>query len=220
MKPLKLDEYSSPNMLALTGCRETNIGNSNRIFRSHLFRNSMTCERCGILQSTLNRMRARIKSGRVDENGQMNFALMKNADQDAKTGRPVDALTAAKRLLSIGIWPLWENTPSRAVVAANDRICVYLCGTSAVIASARIKSIIPWSCETAASYPLILGGTPSIALCLDDVQVSDTPIFVAEHKDQLNCIGQNKKKWGAAFCGGMRSLTKNDFSILTSFKGI
>lgn len=194
-------------------------GSTDRSYRSHLFRSSNVCERCGISKDSLKQMKIRIKSGRVDDDGRMHFALMKNVDQDSKSGRLIDAMSAAKLLLKHGIWPLWEKSPGRVVVSANDRVCVYLCGMSAVVASARIQTIVPWSREIGETYPLILGGTPSVALCLDEVIVSDAPIFVADHIEQLNCIGRNKKKWGAAFCGGMRSLTKHDFSILTKFRG-
>lgn len=209
-------ELNSNKSLAYKSGLDCNSGgDENKIFRSHLFRTSNTCERCGLPKKFIMHMRARAKSGRADETGSMHFALIKSADQDARTGIRIDAMTAAKRLLDEGIWPLWENTPGRIVVAANDRVCVYLSGVGAIIATARIINVQPWSRSFAESYPLVLGGTPELVLCLADIVFSDFPEAVANHIEQLNCVGKNKKKWGAAFCGGMRSLTKHDFNLLT-----
>ncbi|MDO8728512.1 MAG: hypothetical protein Q7K26_01325 [bacterium] len=196
-------------------CDPGSGGNVDRMFRSHLFREENACVRCGTNKRELARVRAREKSGRADATGAMHFALIKSSDHDAKSGARVDAMAAAKRLLDAGFWPLWEHTPGRVVVDAGDRVCVYLSGVSSVVATARISSIEPWSRKFADAYPLILGGAPELVLRLGEVMVLACPVAVADYVDSLDCVGKNKRKWGAAFCGGMRSLSVHDYRLLT-----
>ena len=208
---------STPNTTVQvpTWCDPGCGGDRNRVFRSHLFRDAEKCERCGTTKSTLARIRARNKAKRVDADGTMHFALIKSADHDAKSGKRVDALAAAKRLLDAGFWPLWEHTPGRIVVDAGDRVCVYLSGTSSVVATAKIAKVEPWARRHADAYPLSLAGIPELVLQLTDVKLFVQPVAVADHIHALDCVGANKQKWGAAFCGGMRSMTVHDYGLLT-----
>lgn len=191
-------------------------GDQDRMFKAHLFRESTTCERCGVSKRAAEREKARARSGRADDTGTMHFALVKGADFAAKTGARVDALTAAKLLLEVGFWPLWENTPGRIVVDAGDRVCIYLTGTSSIVAHARIEKVQPWSRNFGTAYPLALGGTPELVLSLAAVEFLSRPVAAASHVNELDCVGKNKRKWGAAFCGGMRTLTLHDFKLLTA----
>jgi hypothetical protein len=109
-----------------------------------------------------------------------------------------------------------ENTPGRIVVAAGDRVCIYLTGSSCVVAVARIGRLLPWSRTFGAAYPLTLGGTPELVLSLIEVEFLDTAVAVAKHINELDCVGAKKRKWGTAFCGGMRTLTPHDFSLLAA----
>lgn len=200
-------------------CDPGAAGDPNRIFRSHLFREANACERCGLTKQALAKKAARARSaknGRVDTDGKMHFALIKGEDSDSKSGARVDALAAAKRLLDVGFWPLWESTPGRIVVDAGDRVCIYLSGVSAVVATARIEKVQPWSRDFGTAYPLALGGTPELVLSLVDVKHLAKPIAAIDHINALDCVGANKLKWGAAFCGGMRTLTPHDFKLLTA----
>ena len=197
-------------------CDPGAAGEIGRLFKGHLFREANTCERCGVTKQAAARQKARAKSGRVDETGMMHFALIKSADDDARSGTRVDALTAATRLLDGGFWPLWENTPGRIVVDAGDRVCIYLSGSGTVVASARIAKVQPWTRAIAAAYPLVLGGSPELVLSLVDIKFLARPVVAASHVDKLDCVGTNKRKWGAAFCGGMRSLTAHDYHLLTT----
>lgn len=209
----------TPNVLR---CDPGAAGDSSRHFRSHLFREADTCERCGETKLAVAKKAARAKSaksGRVDANGMMHFALVKGADYDSKSGARLDAFAAAKRLLDVGFWPLWEHTPGRIVVDAGDRVCIYLSGASAVVATARIVKVQPWSRSFSAAYPLVLGGTPELVLSLGDVMYLSEPVAAIEHVNELDCVGANKRKWGAAFCGGMRTMTPHDFKLLTSATG-
>lgn len=191
-------------------------GDQDRMFKAHLFRESTTCERCGVSKRAAEREKARARSGRADDTGTMHFALVKGADFDAKSGSRVDALAAAKLLLEVGFWPLWENTPGRIVVDAGDRVCIYLTGTSSVVAHARIEKVLPWTRNFGTAYPLALGGTPELVLSLAAVEFLSRPVAAASHVNELDCVGKNKRKWGAAFCGGMRTLTLHDFKLLTA----
>jgi hypothetical protein len=89
-------------------CEPVNGGDQPPMFRSHLFRDSPTCIRCGVSKRAAAQAKARAKSGRADKTGTMHFALIKGADFDARPGARVDALVAAKRLLEVGFWPLWK----------------------------------------------------------------------------------------------------------------
>ena len=102
------------------------------------------------------------------------------------------------------------------MVEAGDLVCIYLSGLGSIVANARIEKVQAWSRDFAATYPFTLGGTPELVLCLVDVQLLSQPVAAATLVDQLDCVGANKQKWGAAFCGGMRSLTAHDYRLLTS----
>lgn len=197
-------------------CNPGSGGVGQRMYHSHLFGCSHVCVRCGVSKPALARLKARAKSGRADAAGAMHFVLIKSADQDARTGARVGAAGAARRLLDARFWPLWEHISGRVLVDSGDRVCVYLGGAGTVIARARVAAVRPWSRVHATTYPLVLGGVPALVLELDDVVIFDRPVAVAPQVDRLDCVGENKAKWGMSFCGGMRSLTVRDYGLLTS----
>lgn len=195
---------------------ESPAGATSRRYKAHLFRTAAACERCGTSRHAVDRLKVRSKSSRLDATGTMHFALIKSRDYAAGTEQAVDAFAAAKRLLEVGFWPIWANTPGRVVVDTGDRVCVYLSGVSSVIATARIAKIEPWSREFSAAYPLVLGGVPEHVLSLTDVQYLERHVSVGRTIERLDCVGKNKRKWGTAFVGGMRTLTVHDYQVLTT----
>jgi len=196
-------------------CTSTLPQHQGRTFDMHLYGHENSCTRCGTSKQAVAHAAARAKCTRIDVDGKIHFALIKRDDFEAQSGRLLDALTAAKKLLDCGSWPLWEKTPSRVVVGVDDRVCVYLSGVGTVVATARIAKIEPWSRTHQSSYPLYLGGSPSQVLRLADVQMLPQPVAVGSLVDHLDCVGQNKRKWGSAFCGGMRTLSPHDYRLLT-----
>lgn len=213
---IEIKGKAPPYVGARAWCDPGASGEIDRLFKGHLFREANTCERCGVTKQSAARQKARAKSSRVDEAGTMRFVLIKSPDHDARSGARIGALAAAKQLLNCGFWPLWKNTPGRIVVDGGDYVCIYLSGSGSVIASARIAKILPWSRVFAEAYPLALGGVPELVLILVDIEVFVRPVAARNHVDQMDCVGRNKLKWGAAFCGGMRSLTTHDYRLLTA----
>ncbi len=145
-----------------------------------------------------------------------NYLLIKSGGLDAK-GRSCTALESAKLLLDAQVWPLWEFTRNRKVITSGDRAAIYLAGTSEVIATARVQKVDRWKSTFAKTYPLMLDGTPTAVLLLQDVAWLPKPIKVRTCLPRLSFINQDTPKWGVAFMGGTRAVSAADFYLLTGF---
>jgi len=136
-------------------------------------------------------------------------------------GKYMEATESAMALLNARIWPLFKQTPCKNRVKPGQKILVYLAGPDAdcqqVIASVTIDSIAEWSeRQHRKQCPILLEDIPSLVLNLSDICIFDTPIRVKEHLHHLDLVPQkNPKKWGAALVGGMKTLTLNDYQILS-----
>lgn len=131
----------------------------------------------------------------------------------------ISATDGAKALLKTGIWPLWKNTRCKNMVRPGHRVLIYLAGPEAdcgnVIASAEVRDVIEWSDRKhQRGYPLLIDGEPLKALMLEKVSLFRNPVSVADQLDNLSFAPENKKKWGVAMMGGMRSLNESDFNVL------
>lgn len=144
-----------------------------------------------------------------------NYLLIKSGGLDAK-GRECSARVSAKLLLDARVWPLWEFTRNRKVIAPGDRVAIYLAGVSEVIATAQVQTVGRWSVAHAKAYPLMLDGTPTAVLLLDDVAWLPEPVKVKARLSSLSFIPPDAPKWGVAFMGGTRAVNDVDFEILTS----
>jgi len=153
----------------------------------------------------------------VTENTTQHFLLIKQADY-MPDGVRLNALQAAKALLGAGVWPLWTRTPCKLLVQAGDRVAIYLAGTNnqAVVATATVKEKKLWTSSMLRTYPLCLSGVPEQVLMLGDVVELRIPVRIADHLDRLGFIGSNKAKWGVRLMGGMRSVSVDDFHLLTA----
>lgn len=143
-----------------------------------------------------------------------NYLLIKSDGLDSK-GHRRSALESAQLLLDAQVWPLWEFTRNRKVIAFGDRVAVYLAGTSEVIATAQIRKVDRWTSDHAKAYPLMLDGTPTAVLLLQDVARLAAPVQVRAFLPKLSFINQNTPKWGVAFMGGTRAVSDADFDLLT-----
>jgi len=132
----------------------------------------------------------------------------------------LSATEGAKALLENRIWPLWKNTRCKNIVRPGHQVLIYLAGPESdcgkVFASARVQDVIDWSDRKHRPiYPLMLEGEPHKTLILERRSYFQYPIAVAEQLDQLSFIPANKKKWGVAMMGGMRSLSASDYEVLS-----
>lgn len=146
------------------------------------------------------------------------FLLIKQSGFNAK-GELLSACESAKALLNANMWPLWENTRCQHMVKPNHQLLIYLAGeepdAKKVVASASVKSIQAWNDNVhKPRYPLLLDGIPRKVLILERINIFDNPISFISKLDKLSFIPENKKKWGIALMGGMRSLTSTDFEEL------
>lgn len=145
------------------------------------------------------------------------YLLIKSAGNDIK-GATLTPLESATALLQTGIWPLWEHTRNRKAISKDDEVAIYLSGTDLprVIAKAKIASIENWSASISKLYPLQLDGQPYSVLMLTNIEFFKYPISVRHKLSQLSFINKASPKWGVAFMGGTRSLSENDFKLLTN----
>lgn len=144
-----------------------------------------------------------------------NYLLIKSSGPD-RNGRNLTALASAKLLLDAKTWPLWTKTRNRKVIAAGDRLAVYLAGSSEVIATAVVSRVEKWNAIHANRYPLMLDSAAHATLILGDIHLLTTPVTVKERLKQLSFINQESEKWGVAFMGGTRAVSDDDFRVLTT----
>ena len=145
------------------------------------------------------------------------FVLVKREGYCRK-GSMLSARESATLLIDNSIWPLWEKTRCRKMVAEGDKLLIYLAGnepgSQSVIASAKIAKISDWNRKYSAMYPLMLDGIPERVLHLCEVKHFKHAVHVPEVLSKLSFAPKNRSKWGTAFMGGMRNLNKADYSIL------
>lgn len=148
------------------------------------------------------------------------FILIKRGGS-TRTGERVTAMEAAKLLLECGLWPLWERTRCRKMLGAGNRVLIYLAGSEVgcgkVVASAVVDAVEPWSVRRHHTrYPLILDETPDRVLSLTEVKFFRKPVSVRDKLDQLSFTSSNRAKWGSAFMGGVRSVSQEDYEVLSA----
>ncbi len=150
-----------------------------------------------------------------------NHYLLMKRDGFTASGELVSASESALALLDIGFWPLFKQTPCRRMVKPGQKALIYLAGRGKgcqrVIASVTIDSIAEWSKRIhAKQYPLMLDDEPNLVLNFSDIQIFKTPVRIKNHLNNLDLVPkQNPAKWGMAMVGGMKSLSDNDYRILS-----
>ncbi|MHB1098231.1 MAG: hypothetical protein ACYCZR_01635 [Burkholderiales bacterium] len=152
------------------------------------------------------------------QNGNGSCYLLIKREGFSANGRIMTARESALALLEAGIWPLWVHTRNRLKVKEGDEVAVYLSGESnqVVMARATVGKIAKWNRLVESKYPLMLDDAPYSVLNLEKVEVFKETIRVGEILDRLSFVSRkNPKKWGVSFMGGMRSVPKDDFELLT-----
>ncbi len=146
------------------------------------------------------------------------FMLIKQSGYDAKL-RPLTAYESAKALMLSGLWPLWSGTRCKHMVSVGHQLLIYAAGFEkygkCVIGTARVQSLDEWKDAAHKNrYPLMLDGIPEKVLIFDDVSLFDVPVDLRTKLDTLSFVPKNKKKWGVAMMGGMRSLSEADYATI------
>lgn len=150
-----------------------------------------------------------------------NHYLLMKRKGISPTGRRMSASESAKALLDVGFWPLFKQTPCKNIIQPGQQILIYLAGPDKdcqqVIASVSIGSIEHWSDRKhKAACPIHLDDIPSLVINMTDVKVFERPVKIKERLDMLDLVPKsNPKKWGAALMGGMKTLTHNDYNVLS-----
>lgn len=144
------------------------------------------------------------------------FVAIKHKGFD-KDGRGISAADGIKALLKAGIWPLFERTRCKNMVAPDGKVLAYAAGTGEgmVLAQAEIADVVQWNRRLAEKYPLLMDGVPDKVLILKNGQFLGSPVLVRDVIGKTSFAPQNLKKWGTCFMGGMRSLNERDFKILS-----
>lgn len=148
------------------------------------------------------------------------YLLMKRSGF-SPDGRRMSATESAKALLNAGFWPLFRQTPCKNLVKPGQHILIYLAGNEKdcqqVIAAVTIESIEQWSDKKhKMGCPIMLDDIPSLVLNFSDAKIFDQPVKIKERLHALDLVPKaNPKKWGAALMGGMKTLTLNDYEVLS-----
>jgi hypothetical protein len=146
------------------------------------------------------------------------YLLIKRAGFSRDEKR-LSAYDSAVALLQWGRWPIWKGTRNKDRVKAGDQVAVYLAGdekgTKRIVATARVQEVMPWAGRMFAECPILVDGIPLKVLVLTDAQVLAEPVEIRPLLPRLRFLPANPKKWGVAFMGGMRSLSAQDFRLVT-----
>jgi hypothetical protein len=146
------------------------------------------------------------------------FVLIKHAGHDTN-GHSISATDSIKALFNAGMWPLFERTRCKNMVAPGGKILAYTAGhkkdSGMVIGMADIDAVLPWGRKFESRYPLSLDGVADKVLVLKNCKLFDTPVKVKEVISQTSFAPQNSAKWGVCFMGGARSLIESDYRILS-----
>jgi len=149
--------------------------------------------------------------------GMKHYLLIKGSGR-SRTGAPLNSSEAADALLWSRMWPLWEHTRCRKMIEPGDRVAIYCSGgAAAVIGTARVTGLEPWTRQHLLAYPLLLEGVPHIVLRLDDIRRFDDPLKVQPILTRLTWFARKAptKKWGVHFMGGVRFVNEADFETFT-----
>ncbi|MEW8048432.1 MAG: hypothetical protein AB2805_18275 [Candidatus Thiodiazotropha sp.] len=146
----------------------------------------------------------------------INHYLLIKRESYTPAGETLSAYDSALTLLKAGLWPLWKHTRNRRAIRTGDKVAIYLSGqdNKTVIGTAQIDKVEDWNRATAKAYPLILDGEPASALFLKNHTLFSEPKPIQPRLNRLSFY-KGGSKWGAAFMGGTRSLTPEDFLVLT-----
>lgn len=135
-------------------------------------------------------------------------------------GKVLTARESTEKLLAAGFWPLWKNTRCKHMIGAGNQLLFYLAGAEpgcrAVIAQASVEHVDIWTDRAfKKNYPLMLDGEPDKVIRLHNVSYMSAPVNLLTVLDRLSFVPENRTKWGVAMMGGVRSLTTQDFNILS-----
>ncbi len=147
------------------------------------------------------------------------FLIIKTASIDS-SGNTLTARDSTDKLLKAGFWPLWRHTRCKNMIGEGHELLFYLAGKGAldrqVIATATVSRIDHWSkIQYRDKYPLQLDGEPEKVLVLARVAHLSIPVSLENVLDKLSFIPENKNRWGVTMMGGVRSLTVQDYLILS-----
>lgn len=147
------------------------------------------------------------------------FVLIKQKGHSA-AGAALSARDCALALLKARMWALWTRTQNSLHIKQGSEVAIYLAGsgpyTQHFVGKAKVAEVRPWSRTDEQHYPLVLDGTPARLLLLEDIEVFDLPVSIKPLLPYLRFLPPNRAKWGVAFMGGMRSVSRRDFRLLTS----
>ncbi|WP_353500273.1 hypothetical protein [Vibrio chaetopteri] len=146
------------------------------------------------------------------------YLILKRADYTRELC--LTATESVMALIQCGFWPLYKQTPCKNIVKSGEKVLIYLPGdepdTQHVMGSFTIAKVTPWTTFHKRKYPLQLDAEPSVVLEMTDVEVFDLPVPIKPLLDKLDLTPTNRQKWGCVMVGGMRRITPNDYSLLSS----
>lgn len=149
----------------------------------------------------------------------MLYYLAVCTDQRLRAGGRLTAREIVEQRLAQARWPIYWRTRHRSQIAADDVIAIYVGGkepdAKVVIATARVAAVLP--SESPASVALGgLGksGREAAWLSLDCIQRLRPERSVYSFVERLSFVPKNRLRWGAAFIGGLRELTGDDWALV------
>ena len=146
-----------------------------------------------------------------------NFILVCSTAENIH-GKKISSYDIAISRLKKSAWPIYKRTPNKGVINEGDRCLIYLAGNAShsqsFIATAVVKSIIPWSGPVLFDDDL-LTDIPISTIQLQEVIISK-PSSIKQYLSKLNFIKITSAGWGRSLQGGCRKISDLDYDIISN----
>jgi hypothetical protein len=148
---------------------------------------------------------------------------MVTVDPSTTQGRRGYAWHLVRDRLAGGRWPLFDNTPNKALIQAGAPLAFYVGGTDkhagTIVALASVGQKVNWSAGRTRIDPARYDTeAPTQALVLAGLKYLHPPVSFKDALPKLTICPSNMQRWGVVLMGGVRGISEADWRTL--FDGV
>lgn len=148
------------------------------------------------------------------------YYILITTDSYNNFGTKVSAYEVCKSRLKNNYWPLYKGTKNLEKIKIKDKFVVYLGGHSEYrqhfISSFECISLVDKNFKKVDEKYLELTNSPPTKEIFFKENKSTKTLDIMDVIDQLDHTKNRKKKWGSLMMGGCKSISYNDYKLITS----